>query len=116
MEEVLAHAGSGAPGGCGFGTPDGPCPNPPATSAAMAAAHPDDGVARWLVPAWTLVCAWHRDALSATVAADPTVAALWTARGGAPTDHPAVVEPVRRSLARWLERTPDGIWSGELGL
>lgn len=82
----------------------------------MAARHPADGAARWLVRAWTPVCGWHRDAVAATVADDPSVPALWAARGGVAADHPRVVEPVRRGLARWLEATPDGVWSGELGL
>jgi hypothetical protein len=112
----LRYAGLGGDDGCGFGTPDGPCPNPPVTSVAMAAAHPGDGRARWLLPAWTVVCAWHREAVDRCTTAEHPVPALWVARGGDPADHPPLVSPMRRGLARWLARTPDGLWSGELGL
>ena len=116
VDQLLRHVGGGAPDGCGFGTPDGPCPNPPAATVGVAAAHPDDGAARWLVEAWTPVCAWHRDAVAEVVDAEPGVAALWAARGGAAHEHPPVDDPVRARMARWLERTADGLWAGELGL
>lgn len=112
----LRFAGLGVAGGCGFGTPDGPCPNPPVTTVAMAAAHPDDGAARWLLPAWTPVCRWHRAAVESCTADEPSVDALWAARGGSSTDHPLVRARMRRGLAQWLAATPDGLWSGELGL
>lgn len=115
MREVLRDVGRGSDGGCGFGTPDGPCPNATVSSVAAAAAHPVDGAARWLVPAWTPVCAWHRDAVAACMTDRPPVPALWAARGGGPEDHPPVDDPARRGLARWLRATPDGSWSAELG-
>lgn|GEM_PF-4446720 len=116
MGSVLRLVGGGTDRGCGFGTPDGPCPNPPAATVAVAAAHPDDGRARWVVPAWTAACAWHRDAVAHVVDAEPTVVELWAARGGPAGSHPPVDDPVRRRMARWLEGTSDGLWAGELGL
>lgn len=113
--DALAHVGQGVEDLCGFGTPDGPCPNAAVTSVAAAAAHPHDGRARWLVPAWTPACRWHRDALDEAVDGTP-VAELWSARGGAAEDHAAITDPTRHGLRRWLEATPDARWWAELGL
>jgi hypothetical protein len=112
---VLRHVGGGRSGGCGFGTPDGPCPNAPVTTVAMAAAHPADGSARWVVEAWTPVCGWHRDAAMALVRR-PDVPGLWRERDAAALPSAPLADPMRAGTARWLGANADAVWAGELGL